>query len=80
MASIQNDEERNVYKIILMLHQFYDLNNKNYQIEIFERANMIIYERKIVFLSLKLQLYDHFKIEYVAAMMTIESQVLQRHE
>ena len=70
MASVQNDEARNVCKIILMLHQFYDLNNKNYQIE----------KHKLVFLSLKLQLYDHFQIEYVAAMMTIESQVLQRHE
>ena len=75
MASVQNDEARNVCKIILMLHQFYDLNNKNYQIEIDKPE---FYEHKLVFLSLKLQLYDHFQIEYVAAMMTIESQVLQR--
>ena len=73
MASVQNDEARNVCKIILMLHQFYDLNNKNHQIEI-DKPELL------VFLSLKLQLYDHFQIEYVAAMMTIESQVLQRHE
>ena len=73
MASVQNDEARNVCKIILMLHQFYDLNNKNYQIEI-DKPELI------VFLSLKLQLYDYFQIEYDAAMMTIESQVLQRHE